>query len=272
MSEKQQEFKLPDDVEKAKTPNPRDLVIVSQPKMGKSSIFGDFTKNFNALALDLEPLGYEYVDGRKLGIYPTQDTTLIEAFKNYVKVRNLLLQNKGKYEYLLIDGLSDLDTLSVIGGTFAYMDTVIGKKFNRDSSGNKLEFTDPNFKLVTSLAEGLGYMYSRSYFLEQIDILRQISPFRLYAAHISDKMIKDGGKEEVLGAEISLTGKLKTIFASKVTALAKLIADGDKRYLNFEVANDSIIAGSRSPELQGKILISEKTKDGIVTHWDKIYK
>ena len=56
------------------------------------------------------------------------------------------------------------------------------------------------------------------------------------------------------------------------TSLAKLIADGDKRYLNFEVMNDSIIAGSRNPKLTGKILISEKDKNGnIITHWDKIY-
>lgn len=75
----------------------------------------------------------------------------------------------------------------------------------------------------------------------------------------------------MVGSEISLTGKLKTIFASKVTSLAKLTADENKRYLNFEVANDSIIAGSRNPKLAGKILISEKTKEGVKTFWENIY-
>ena len=33
--------------------------------------------------------------------------------------------------------------------------------------------------------------------------------------------------------------KLKTIFASKVTSLAKLVVEDDKRYLNFTVAKSN---------------------------------
>ena len=115
-------------------------------------------------------------------------------------------------------------------------------------------------------------MHTRQWFLQQIEFFRQISPYRIYAAHVADKYIKDNGKEEVVGSEISLTGKLKTIFASKVTALCKLVADGDERYLNFDVLNDSIIAGSRSPKLKGRILISKANKDETLeTCWESIY-
>lgn len=87
-----------------------------------------------------------------------------------------------------------------------------------------------------------------------------------------DKLIRENQKEEVAGSEIALTGKLKTIFAAKVTALAKLTAEDNKRYLSFDVANNGIIAGSRNPKLQGKILISERDKDGkIKTFWENIY-
>ena len=107
---------------------------------------------------------------------------------------------------------------------------------------------------------------------DQIKIFRQISPFRIYAAHIVDKYIKDAGKEEVIGAELALTGKLKRIFASRVTALGKIVAEDDKRYLNFEVQNDSILAGSRSSALQGKILISKKLECGSVdVYWENIF-
>ena len=41
--------------------------------------------------------------------------------------------------------------------------------------------------------------------------------------------------------------------------------------LNFDVQNDSIIAGSRSAALTGKILISKKTPEGIETYWESIY-
>jgi hypothetical protein len=185
----------------------------------------------------------------------------------------LLLENKSKYEYLIIDGLTDLDDLSEVGGTLAYMNTIIGKKFNRTEDGEKLTFGDVNWRSVLTLPDGAGYMHTRKWFLDQIETFRQISPYRIYAAHVADKYIKDNGKEEVVGAEIALTGKLKTIFAAKVTSLAKLTSEGDERFLNFDVLNDSIIAGSRAPHLKGKILISKQQKDGEVkTFWENIYK
>jgi hypothetical protein len=50
------------------------------------------------------------------------------------------------------------------------------------------------------------------------------------------------------------------------------VASGDKRYLSFEVDNENVIAGSRVPHLTGQILVSDKTKDGIVTYWENIFK
>ena len=271
----QEELKLPEEVSKVTNGNPRDLVIIGQPKIGKGTILGDFTTKKNALILDLEKGGYEYISARKLSTYTGQETTRWESFQNFIKYRKLLLENVGKYQYLIIDGLSDLDDLSEIGGTMAYQNSIIGKKFNRpngDPTAETYKPTDPEWKSVLTLPEGGGYMHTRTWFLQQIEFFRQISPYRIYAAHVSDKYIKDNGKEEVVGSEISLTGKLKSIFASKVTALCKLVADGDERYLNFDVQNDSIIAGSRSPKLKGKLIISKKNKKGeIETYWDEIY-
>jgi len=51
------------------------------------------------------------------------------------------------------------------------------------------------------------------------------------------------------------------------------VVDDNDRYLNFNVQNDSIISGSRSPQLKGKILISKQNKNGeIETFWENIYK
>lgn len=267
-----EEFKLPDEITISSQVNPRDLVIVSIPKMGKGTILGDFTTKYNGIVFDLEKGGYEYINARKVSIYDKEDVNLGTAYANYVKYRNLLLENKGKYDYLIIDGLSDLDVMSSLGGTYLFMDSVMGKTFNRNG-GEKLKYGDKGFVLVENyLKDGGGYKWTRDWFLQQIEIFRQISPYRIYAAHVNDKFIKDNGREEILSSEISLTGKLKTIFASKVTSLAKLTSDGDKRYLNFEVMNDSIIAGSRNPRLTGKILISDKDKEGnIKTFWENIY-
>ncbi len=274
--ESREELLLPDEVTKVTSYWPRDLVVISIPKMGKGSIFGGLTRSRNALIFDLEKGGYEFIEARKISIYPSQDTTKWEAFQNYIKWRNALLKDKGKYDFLGIDGLTDLDDFSEIGGTLAYMNTIIGSKFNKEGAikeGRPYQYGEPEWRSVLTLPDGAGYQHTRKWFLDQIEVFRQIAPYRVYAAHVSDKYIKEVGKEEVVGSEISLTGKLKTIFASKVTALAKLISDGDERYLNFEVLNESIIAGSRAPHLAGKILISKKLKDGTIeTYWDKIYK
>ena len=272
---KEEELELPEEITTAKNNPPRDLCLVSIPKMGKSVLFGDFTTKYNALVLDLEKGGYEYVNARKLSTYTSQDLDRWDSYQNYLEYRKILLDNKGKYDYLLIDGISDLDDLSEIGGTNAYMNSILGKKFNRRNNiadGEKLEHTDPEWKSVLTLPDGNGYQYTRNWFMQQVEFFRQISPYRLYAAHIVDKYIRDSGKEQVIGSEISITGKLKIIFASRVTALAKLVADGEKRYLNFEVLNDSIVAGSRAPFLKDRILIS-KMKEGntLETYWENIY-
>lgn len=278
-NKKDEEVILPDSIEKVTIKPPRDLVVISQPKMGKGTIFGDFTKKYNSIVLDLEKGGYEYIEARKLSIYKDDLTSEWEAFQNYIKIRKALLLNKGKYDYLLIDGLSDLDSLSEIGGTLAYMDSIQGKKWNRELNargeivpgGKKYMPYDPEWKSVNEMAEGFGYQHTRQWFMQQIEFFREISPYRIYAAHIMDKFIKENGKEEVIASEIMLTGKLKQKMATKVTALCKLIAEENQRYLNFNVFNDSIIAGSRAPQLTGKILISEKVDGEVITYWEKIY-
>jgi len=274
-TEKVDKIQLPDEISKVTQTHPKDLVIVSIPKMGKGTILGALTREKNALVLDLEKGGYDYIEARKLSTYESDQSTRWESFQNYIRFRNALLEEKGKYDYLIIDGLSDLDDLSELGGTLAYMNTIIGKKFNREGnseSGRKYEPYEPQFKSVLSLPDGAGYLHTRTWFMQQVEFFRQIAPHRIYAAHIVDKYIKDNGKEEVMGSEIALTGQLKRIFASRVTSMAKLVADGDKRYLNFDVLNDSIVAGSRAPQLKGRILISEQKPDGsLTTHWENIY-
>ena len=270
-------FVLPKEITKSSGTSPRDLVIISQPKMGKSAILGDFSVKYNALVLNLEKGGYEYIDSRKIDIHVDESTSEIEAFDNYIEIRNMLLKEKGKYDVLIIDGLSDLDRMSDLGGTKAYMNSIIGRRFNvidpknTSKTAPKFKPEDPGFKSVLTLPEGAGYKHTRDWFMDQFKMFRQIAPYRIYAAHVADKYIKDKTREEVVGQELFLTGKLKNIFATKVTALGKLIADKNKRLINFEVLNDSIIAGSRAPFLKGKIQISEEIEGKVVTQWENIF-
>ena len=70
-----EEFTLPDEVSKVNISSPRDLAIISIPKAGKGTIFGKFTEKYNAIILDLEKGGYEYIAARKLSTYVEQNTT-----------------------------------------------------------------------------------------------------------------------------------------------------------------------------------------------------
>ena len=80
-----EEFKLPEDiVQVEKQAPPRDLVIIGQPKIGKGTILGEFTKKYNALILDLEKGGYEYIPARKISTYESQNTTRWESYQNYL--------------------------------------------------------------------------------------------------------------------------------------------------------------------------------------------
>lgn len=157
--EKKVVMKLPDEITKATGSSPRDLVIVGIPKIGKGSILGALTRERNAIILDLEKGGYEYITARKISTYDNELSNEYDSYKKYIEARTALLESKGKYDFLIIDGLSDLDSLSVIGGTIAYMNSTIGKKFNRVGSipgAAKIPYGHSDWKPVTSLPDGAG--------------------------------------------------------------------------------------------------------------------
>ena len=283
---KEEEFLLPTEITEEQEVDPHDLIIISTPKAGKTVITAELTKQIkpDALLFCVERGGTDYVSGVILNIWkdpkdPKRLLNIEEAIENYKKYRDALLANRGKYKYLILDNMTDLYTLAEIMGTYYYMYAVpVGKSFNRDKKTHEeYPFNSPDFRLVTTLPDGNGYQYVYKWFTDQLALFAQIAPYRIYLAHVKDTLLKkkkSGDKEEeVKGNEINLTGNLKNIVARQVATLCKLIVDEDKRYLSFEVDDSNVIAGSRVSRLTGKILISEKTKEGkIVTYWDHIFE
>ena len=269
-------FTLPDTITEVRETTPTDMIIVSVPKMGKSTILAELTKGKlgDAVLFNLERGGTDYLSGKFIDIYPEPTTSYEEAIENYKGYRDALLKQKGKYKFLIIDHLSALDEMSVLMGTYYFMHSVPqGKNWNRNPKSNAvIPYGDEDFKMVTELGDGFGYRYTRKWFMDQIGIFTEIAPYRIYAAHVKDKLIKNSQDETISGLEINLTGKLKGILGTKISTLSKLVADGDKRYLSFQVDNDNIIAGSRVPNLDDLVLISEKKDNKIVTYWENIYK
>jgi hypothetical protein len=266
---------LPTSLIQATEVAPKDLIVYSQPKMGKTTIMAELTKKLNGkgLIINLESGGTDYVDGYYVNCYEKPTDSFNDAILRYKAVIKELKENPGVYDYIIIDSLTVLDSWSDIAGTYKYMNTPLGKNFNKDPrTGHVFNHNDPEWKSVTSIGDGNGWRWPRTWFMDQVEILSTLAPYRIWVGHVKDKFIKqDGGADMISGQEINLTGKLKNMLTVRVSTLAKLVADGDKRFLSFEIDNDNLIGGSRVPHLTGKILISEKSEKGYETHWEKIY-
>lgn len=261
-------------VKEPKETNPKDLCIIGLPKSGKSAILADLSLKENCVIFDLEKGGYDYLKSRSVSIYESDTDTIFDAYKRYLSIRDSLLKlpDKDKPTILAIDSITELDALSEIGGTYLYMNSIVGKNFNRSSStGKKLDYGDPEWTPVTAIGEGYGYQYTRQWFLDQIELFKQIAPYRIYVGHITDKYIINETRETIIGEDIALTGKLKFIVPSRMTAIAKIVPSKTERYLNFEVS-EKFALGGRLHRLKGKILISKEVNEKIETFWNNIYK
>ena len=164
---------------------------------------------------------------------------------------------------------------SEITGTYRYMRKPQGAKFNRvdeKKGGTPILHTNNKFESVHEIPNGYGYKHSRDEMVEWFYRLLKLAPRIILVAHVKDKMVeskKTGDTVEV--KDINLTGKVKSIYCSKVDAVALLEKSEGKGYLNF-ANEDNKVAGGRCPHLEGKILISEKLEDkSIKTYWENIY-
>jgi len=160
-------------------------------------------------------------------------------------------------------------------GTYNYMDKPQGKRLNREGEvigGKVISHTDNRFVTVHELPNGNGYQYSRTQMVFWYNRLSLLAPHVIFLAHVKDKYIEASATGEVVESiEINLTGKVKSIIASRVDAIGYLYRQDNQAILNFKNEN-SITCGSRCPHLNDKIVISEKQNDGsIVTYWNRIF-
>jgi len=254
---------LPKERREAKETVPRSLLIYSLPKAGKTTIVSQLE---DSLILECEPGGADFVSGRVLDIEsPGQLASAISE-----------IENAGRpYKYIIVDTMTRLDEWSEIVGTYNYMEKPQGKRLNRegDMPGGKLiSHTDKRFVTVHELPNGNGYQYSRTQMLYWYNRLSMLAPHVIFLAHVRDKYLESSSTGEVVESiEISLTGKVKSIIASRVDAIGYLYRKGNQGILNFKNENN-VTCGGRCSHLNNEIVISEKQDDGsIATYWEKIY-
>jgi energy-coupling factor transporter ATP-binding protein EcfA2 len=244
------EIKLPTSKVPAEQSSPRNLVIFSKPKTGKTTLLSQLD---NCLILDLEK-GSKYVDAMKVEAHS------IEEIKQIGKA---ITEAGNPYKYIAVDTITALEEMCIPYAEQLYMKTPMGKNWPTDG---KLKYGT-----IIGLPNGAGYQYLREAFTKAIAYIQTWAPRIILVGHVKDTMLeKDGAEFNSL--DLDLTGKLKRITASNSDSIGYLYRKGKKNILSFKTS-DEIACGARPKHLSNQeIVLSEVDSEGnITTNWDKIY-
>lgn len=270
---------LPTEVTKASRKNPKRLIIYGKPKCGKTTAL---SKLPDTLILDMED-GTDHVDALKvkiIGLQPSSKEDKEDKKKRQEEGKFYLLEvsnqikeyraaNNGEYPYqrIAVDTVTQLELWCEEYATMKYMNSVQGKGFNRDQSGNILPKN--RWENVLSLPMGRGYLELRLAFADWLKIIDEMAPDIILVCHLKDKFIEKAGKE-MTSADLNLTGKVAQLTAVTSDAIGYMYRKKNDTYLNFASQDDT--CGARPEHLRGKNIILMSENDGVVeTHWDEIY-
>jgi hypothetical protein len=245
--EEQKKIVLPTEVRKATHVNPRDIIIYGKPKVGKTTALSMLP---NILLIDLEK-GAAFIDG--MVIEPPDNMGPVGKWQWLKQLAKTIIDEGRPYDYVAIDTLTQLDTDAEWVATYQYMNTIIGKKFNRDDSGNMLKPDNPNYESVHTLANGAGYRYSREAIIDMYNTLRYLGKVcTIFVCHVADKMIAEKNGEQIMTKDLALTGKVKDILARAPDALANVWNEDGQLMISF-AGNGDKIGGMRGNHIKGYI-------------------
>ena len=262
-------MELPTEKREIKSFNPHTMLIYSLPKAGKTTILAGLE---DCLIIETEPYGANYIKGMVVEINkPSEFNELIETIEKANAEKGGFV-----YQRIAVDTITKLDEWSEISGTYRYMQKPQGKTFNLKNPANRgagvFTHLDKEFSTVHELGQGFGYKYSREEMTDWYDRLSMLAPEIILIAHVKDKFVESKTGDTVETRDINLTGKVKSIYSSRVDGIGYFHRDGNKGILSFN-PKDNLVCGGRCSHLTGDIVISEKLEDGTIkTHWDKIYK
>lgn len=260
--EKKPGIVLPTSVSKPKATNCKSMILYGKAKSGKTTAV---SKLPNCLILDVES-GTAFVEG--IIMSPPEGIGPVSKFK-WLKDVAAEIKKAGKpYDYVAIDTISQLDIDAEWVGTWNYMQSVQGKKFNRDSIGGILKPDHPEYESVLSLGQGYGYRYTREAIMDIFDALKDTGKIcTIFICHVADKMIANKSGDEVMVKDLALVGKTRDVLPRLTDAIGNVWNEDGKLMVSF-IGDNQKIGGVRAPHLVGysgeldwdSIFIKEETK------------
>lgn len=243
---------LPTSKVKATDKSPKNLIIFSKPKVGKTSLLSQLD---NCLLLDLEK-GSKYIDALKI------EASSIEDIRN---IGAKIKESNNPYKYVAVDTITKLEELCIPYAEHLYSKSPMGKNWFKEGGGKS------KYGTILGMPEGAGYYWTRLAFTKVIDYISTWADYTIFLGHVKDTMLdKDGATFNAL--DLDLTGKLKRITASNADAIGYLYRKGKNNILSFKTSND-ISCGARPEHLKNEEFIISETDDegNYTTHWEKIY-
>lgn len=246
------EILLPTTRSKPETQNPKNLIIFSKPKTGKTSLIAALD---NCLLLDFEQ-GSDFVSAMKMKV---------DSIGTLKKIGKAIKDANNPYKYIAVDTITALEEMCIGYAEQLYSQSPMGKNWFNPGGGKE------KYGNILGLSEGGGYYWLRMGFTKVLDYIQTLAPHIILLGHVKDTMLEKNGSTFSV-KELDLTGKLKRITTSNSDAIAYLYRKGDTNVLSFYTSDD-VGCGARPEHLRNQeIVISEVNEDGeYITHWDKIF-
>lgn len=242
-------FVLPDKKSAPLSQNPKNLILFSKPKVGKTELLAGLE---DCLIIDLEN-GTDYVEAMKVKA---------SSVKDIKTIGQAIIQANKPYKYIAVDTITALEEMCIPYAEQLYSNTPMGKNW---FTKGKAEYGT-----ILNMPQGAGYPYLREAFSKVIEYIKTLAPHVILVGHVKDTVIDKNGTD-VNALELDLTGKIKRITCANSDAIGYLYRKGKQNILSFNTTDD-IACGARPIHLRNKeIVVSEMTDKGVVTHWDQIF-
>jgi hypothetical protein len=250
MSEDTQELILPMGKSMAEIKSPKNLIIFSKPKVGKTTLLANLD---NCLLVDLED-GSDYVSAMKVKARSIDDIK---------KIGKAIKDAEYPYKYVALDTITALEEMCIPLAEEMYSKSSMGKNWFTEGK--------PKYGTILNMPNGAGYPWLREAFTKVIDFVKTWAPRIILVGHVKDIVLEKNGAE-FNALDLDLTGKLKRITSSQSDAIGYLYRKGSKNMLSFKTT-DEISCGARPEHLRNKeIVLSELNDDDTISiNWNNVY-